>query len=141
MRILGHGRSYLELSSKTLYESDFVESIVRFSNDIFPGFECGKFAPLIESPYGGSRPDLILVDRGYRTWCVVEVELEHHSLSGHVEPQIQCLANGVYDTAQVADAAVVALPHLDPQALRQLVLTAAPQMVVIVPEVRQRWRE
>ncbi len=141
MKIVGLGRTYREISSQAIYEADFVESIVGASKEIFPGFECGRFAPLVDSPYGASRPDLILVDDRYRTWCVVEVELEHHSLSGHVEPQIRCLASARYDSAEVLRAAQASLPAMNLRSLEQMLCSVPPQMVVIVPESKPRWRD
>ena len=42
------------------------------------------------------RPDLALVDRQYRFWWVIEVEIATHSLGGHVLPQVQTFVEGRY---------------------------------------------
>jgi hypothetical protein len=41
----------------------------------------------LTSEYGSKKPDLALIDRDYRAWWVVEVELAHHSLHHHVLPE------------------------------------------------------
>ena len=65
---------------------------------ILPGFSILDFSPFIIGEEGARRrPDLALVDRNYRMWAVVEVELEQHSLEHHVLPQVRTFATGCYD--------------------------------------------
>lgn len=139
MRIVDGGRVYRPLSSRAVYERDFVASVLRTADTIFPGHVVAPYEPIVDSEYGTAKPDLILVDRRLVRWSVVEVELEHHSLSGHVEPQIRVLANGRYEEHH-ASAAVRALPGLDGRGLRNLVLTQQPHVVVIAPAAKDRWR-
>jgi hypothetical protein len=138
VKIVRPGSVYRPISSLSFYESDYVASVLHIRNDIFPGFFCGPFTPLVESEHGTSRPDLVLVDERYRNWFVVEVELEHHSLSGHVEPQIRRLANGVYTDVH-AEALFNALPGTSLTDLTRLVRSTQPGVVVIVPELRASW--
>ena len=37
---------------------------------------------------GGSRPDVLLIERDYKYWCIGEVEISKHSFKGHIFPQL-----------------------------------------------------
>lgn len=138
MNIVKPGSTFRPVSSRTFYESDYVASILLVADQIFPGFHCGAFSPLVASEHGTARPDLVLIDHLYRNWFVVEVELEHHSLSGHVEPQIRRLSNGLYTAAhslQLHDM----FPDTSQTNLSRMVRSSQPEVVVIAPEIRPRW--
>lgn len=138
-QILHRGSWYQPLSSKSILESDFEQSILRYSPHLFPGFRCVPFTTLVESDYGSSKADLALVDLHFRSWVVVEVELEHHSLSQHVEPQLRRLSLGRYGEQHAGDLADAA-PDLSTERLRRLVLTVEPVFLVIVPHTPPEWQ-
>jgi hypothetical protein len=54
------------------------------------------FKPAIRSRYGTRHPDGALVAPGVREWWVVEVETHLHDVEGHVVPQLEALAEGIY---------------------------------------------
>jgi len=139
MRIISVNKDFRELSSQTFFENDYVEAILSAKEHLFPSFYCGRFSPSITSDYGTAQPDLVLIDKDLRYWLVVEVELEHHSLSGHVEPQIRRLANGYFDDSH---AMVLSnLFSLDFGDMKRLVRNLEPTILVIVPEVRRDWEK
>jgi hypothetical protein len=70
---------------------------------------------------------------------VVEVELEHHSLSQHVEPQMRRLVNGTYDDLH-AKAIHQAKPDLDLSRIIGLVRNVDPDFLVVVPKESVEWR-
>ena len=133
------GEWYEPLSSLSVTESDFEQSVIRYADSLFPGYVCAPFNELVESPHGQSRADLALVDRRYRGWVVVEVELDHHSLSRHVEPQMRRLSNGRYEDRH-AQALHRVNPFLDRLKTEVMVRSAAPEFMVIVPKETTEWR-
>ena len=81
----------IRLSEETL------EGIIRTAAPaIFPGYDYYDFRPAIRSESGTRHPDGVLLARGERKWWVVEVETHLHSVSEHIEPQLQDLATGFY---------------------------------------------
>jgi hypothetical protein len=138
VKLVTPGRTYRPVSSRSFYESDYVASILLIADEIFPGFMCSRFSPLVESEHGAARPDLVLVDKLYRNWFVIEVELEHHSLSAHVEPQIRRLSSGFYSDSHATRLHDL-LPDSSLQDLVRLLRSSQPGVVVIAPEMRQAW--
>jgi len=130
---------YEPLSSLSVTESDYEQSVIRYAENLFPGYLCVPFNELVESPHGQSRADLALIDRRYRGWVVVEVELDHHSLSRHVEPQLRRLSNGRYEDRH-AQAMCRMNSLLDPLKTEVMVRSAAPEFMVIVPREMTEWR-
>jgi hypothetical protein len=82
---------------------------------------------------------MVLVDMEYRGWTIVEAELEHHSLTRHVEPQMRRLVNGVYNDRH-ASAIARASQLIDPDRIRNLVRNTDPDFLVIVPTETLEWR-
>src|SRR5665647_377735 len=95
-RVMIDGRWFDPVSSKSLYEADYENALVEHASDLFPGYRCVPFKVLVESEYGIGKPDLALVDNEYRSWYVVEVELDTHPLKSHVEDQVRKFALGHY---------------------------------------------
>jgi hypothetical protein len=83
----------IAMSHEGLFEGLVKEEL----NRLLPDFFVVPFkAPIESTEYGTRIPDLAVVSRTLNAWCLVEVELSHHSLTGHVVPQIQCFADGKY---------------------------------------------
>lgn len=122
-----------------MYESEYEQSILRYSVDLFPGYVCVPFKATVQSDIGNVQADLVLVDRDYRGWTIVEVELEHHPLMGHVEPQMRKLINGRYTDAH-ASAIALASEDLDEERVRRLVANVPPEFLVIAPVEAPDWR-
>ena len=91
-----------------------------------------KFSPYVIGDEGlRRRPDLAIVDDNYRMWAVVEVELDRHSLEGHVIPQVKAFASGNYGAVH-ADSLYKQDDTLDLDRLRNLTLYCQPHICVIV---------
>jgi hypothetical protein len=74
-----------------------LEGIIRTAAPaIFPGYDYYDFRPAIPCGASTRHPDGALLARGERKWWVVEVETHLHSVSEHIEPQLQDLASGFY---------------------------------------------
>jgi hypothetical protein len=98
----------------------------------FPEFSVIEFKPIVIGEEGErGRPDLAIVDRAYRSWAVVEVELSRHSLSHHVRPQLETIVRCNY-RQEHADYAVSVAPHLDPEQLRNLIVSVPPEFMIVV---------
>lgn len=138
-RILIDEHWFDPLSSRSVLESEYENSIRRYAPNLFPGYHCCRFNSRVMSEEGTAQADLALIDTEYRGWAVVEVELEHHSLESHVEPQIRRLVNGDYNLGH-ADYLLSHNPELDRERLRRLVRTSEPEFLVIVPEENFVWR-
>ena len=139
MRILIDEHWFDPLSSRSVLESEYEDSIKRYSPQLFPGYLCCQFNTRVSSEEGAAHADLALIDFEYRGWTVVEVELEHHSLTMHVEPQMRRLINGEY-TSEHADFLVSQNAELDRERIRRLIRTCEPEFLVIVPEDDPDWR-
>ena len=81
-------------------------------------------SPSFSPEYGTAKPDLRLVDRELGLWWVVEVELAHHSLKGHVLPQVEILTSGHYGASE-AELLTQSIPELDSEAASDLVKGSA----------------
>ena len=113
-------------------ESHFSAIVKRELAKILPSFSILDFSPFIIGDEGARRrPDLALVDRHYKMWVVVEVELETHSLEHHVTPQIQTFTSGRYDESH-ATILCQKDPTLDPQKLCNLTTYHPPVVSVMV---------
>ena len=138
VRLLVRGEWFDSVSSEGQYESDF-ESIVPSKSDIlFPEYFALPFKIPVESENGRRIPDLVLIDRGYRHWWVVEVEMSHHSLNGHVLPQVEVFAHGRYGTDH-RDHLLAQSGFLNETALSDMIKVNQPRVLVIVNRNVPEW--
>lgn len=139
-RLLHNGRWFESLHPAALYELSFEALIAERGLDLFPDYICVRFNKLVTSELGSGRADLALIERHYRRWYVVEVELASHSLAGHVQPQIQRLA-----AARYGDDEAIWLsernPSIDARRLQRLLATAAPDLLVIANAPVPHWQQ
>ena len=113
-------------------ESDFQPVVKAELAKVLPNFSILDFSPYIIGDEGRRRkPDLALVDRSYRMWAIVEVELESHSLKNHVIPQIQAFATGDYGKSH-AEILYEKDPTLDLDRLCNLTVYTLPTILVVV---------
>jgi len=139
-RLLKKGAWYDPVPAESLYEADFEMAILQHAEALFPGLHCCRFKALVESTdYGKGRPDLALIDREYRCWWVVEVELDNHSFNSHVEGQVRKFATGVYTDDHV-DALMREIPSLNRDRLADMMLGEPPQVLVLVTDDVPEWR-
>ena len=138
-RILANGKWHEPISSRSILESEYEQSIFRYADNLFPGYWCLAFNELIESKYGSVKADMVLIDEQYRGWTVIEAELEHHSFSRHVEPQMRKLVNGKYGQEH-ANAILRVKPDLEHNRLKVLIKNSDPDFLVVVPKSDQHWK-
>jgi hypothetical protein len=140
-RLLVRGEWYDAVSSSALYEEDFEALLAHHGGTLYPDFHLVPFKCTVQTEDGRSaRADLALIDRTYRDWWIVEAELAHHSLSGHVLPQIRTLADAVYSSREAAYLARQ-LTSLDAARLAEMMKGRQPRVLVIVNAARPDWVE
>lgn len=121
-----------------MYEGDFESLLLAHASELYPQFWMVPFKKTVTSDYGNAQADLALIDHLYRAWWVVEVELSTHSLSGHVEPQVSCLATAEYGPDE---ASYLARKNaaLDPRRLTAMMLGEQPRVLVLVNDAKPDW--
>lgn len=140
MRLLSNQDWFEPVASEGQYESDFENLVVTRAAWLFPDHHVVPFKIHVESEEGRKIPDLALVDRRYRRWWVVEVEMAHHSLSHHVIPQVEIFARGKYGQ-QHCDYMVEKCTWLDKSALADMIKGAQPRVLVVVNQSVPDWIE
>ena len=138
MRLLVKEEWFETVSSEGEYESDFESIVLSKSSILFPEYYTLLFKMPVESENGRRIPDLVLVDRKYRHWWVVEVEMAHHSLNGHVLPQVDVFTHGKYGEEH-KEYLIARSKALDPTALADMIKGAQPRVLVIVNRNVPNW--
>jgi hypothetical protein len=138
MRLLVGGELYDPLASEALLERQYGRIIEQRASLLFPEYLMVPFTPVLESDHGRAQPDYALIHVEYRTWWVVEIELSHHSLEGHVLPQVAVFANASYAERE-ADLLAGADARLDRVRLLDMVKGEPPKILVIADESRSLW--
>lgn len=87
------GSKFALIESNSWSEDYFETVIMNFAEAIFPHHFCFPFKHDLFYLGEKVRPDLILIDKNYRDWWLVEVELEHHSWFAHIQNQINKILN------------------------------------------------
>ncbi len=140
MRLLGDTEWFEPLSSEGQYEADFEGIVTSRAGVLFPEYFALPFKKAVHSEHDSRVPDLALIEKGYRSWWVVEIEMAHHSLYGHVLPQVQTFANGKYETEHI-EYLVSRSKALDASAATDMVKGSQPGVLVIVNKDCPSWIE
>ena len=140
MRLLLNGEWFDAVSSEGQYEAEFEELILSRASSLFPDYHVVPFKISVESEDGRKTPDLALIERSYRYWWVVEVEMAHHSLRGHVIPQVEVFARGRYGQEH-CDYMVGKCSGLDQNALADMIKGSQPRVLVVVNRAVPNWIE
>ena len=140
MRLLINGDWYEAISSDSQYESDFETMILNNSSTLFPEYIALPFKVRVESDHDTKIPDFALVDRQYRHWWVVEVEMAHHPLQNHVLPQIETFAAGNYGREH-AEYLARQSTVIDLDRAYDLVRGEMPRVLVVVNQSVPSWVE
>ena len=118
-------------------ESQFEEQVLRIASALMPSYAVANWKPLIRDWHGhGAKPDLAMISRDLESWYVIEVELASHSVSGHIEPQLETLRNGVYDSSLVPSLQR-AFPSEDIESLTRMV-RREPGLLCVVDQYTDR---
>lgn len=139
-RILLGDEWFEELASTSLYETEFENILFQEASRIFPEYHPVQFKCIVVSEDGDAKADFALIHKDYRSWWVVEAEMGHHSLSGHVLPQVKRLSRATYAEAEaqyICDHA----PHLDCVRVKEMIKGQQPRVLVVVNVPVPAWRE
>lgn len=137
-KLLVNGEWYESVAPESLYEADFEGILLNNAGVLFPSYFACKFKRTVHSDVGSAAADLALIDLQYRRWWVVEVELGHHRLEDHVEPQVAALSGAAYGPAEAEHLARNA-PTLDAGKLREMMRGVQPRVLVLVNEAKPAW--
>jgi hypothetical protein len=138
-RLAFDNHRYDSLASTAFLEREYERLVVQEASQLFPGLRVVTFKEPVHYEGTWKKPDLALLDPECRIWWVGEVELAHHSLNGHILPQIEVLARGDYGDRH-ATALARAAPDIDPARIRAMLRGAPPIVAVIVNEPVPEWR-
>jgi hypothetical protein len=137
-KILVNDTWYEPIESASLYEMEFRRVLLQRSLSVFPGYRPVPFGKTVQSEFDSARADYALIADNYGEWWVVEVEMGHHSLEGHIIPQVQTLV-----TARYGDDIATYLLQKDATLARQkiedLLRGRPPRVLVVVDRPRPNW--
>ena len=138
MRLLVNDDWYDTISSEGQFEADFRNIVLCHAPSLFPDYYALPFHVRVESEEGAKIPDLVLVDRQYRHWWIVEIELAHHSLHSHVIPQVRVLSQGNYGQRH-SDYLTRKYAALDSVAISDMMKGAQPRVLIVVNQSVPGW--
>ncbi len=142
LRLLINNEWFEPLSSEAQYESDFESIVVSHAALLFPEYHTIPFRARVESEAGVKIPDLVLIDKRYRHWWIVEIEMAHHSLAGHVLPQVEVFAEGRYGSEHAEYIAThSSSAAIDSALIRDMIKGAQPRVLVVVNQTMLSWVE
>ena len=138
MRLYADGEWYDSSDPAAFPESSFEDFLIQESARIFPGYFVGLFKPRLYAPGGGVEPDLVFIDRRYRSWHIVEVERADHPLDQHVIPQVTKISDARI-TRDHGEQIARQLPQAERSRVVQLVEEVPHQTTVIVNAPAPGW--
>lgn len=98
----GH-RRYIRISPESLYETPLQSIVDRNLRSIFPDYFGGRFEPYLRTIAGDVKPDLVMARNDLNGWALIEVESDHHSVYGHILPQLSKLARASANERLIQD--------------------------------------
>ena len=139
-RILSRGSIFYEIGTHSIFEETYEKMLLQFSAELFPDHFCIEFKGELDVPRQNNvKPDLVLIDKMYQEWVLVEVEVARHSWSGHVGDQIERL-----ELASLPNRGLEKLlskePSLDARRTELLVRSQL-QRVLVVCNDSPRWQD
>jgi len=137
-RVLLKDAFFEELAPGSMLETDFESIVLNKGNLIFADFFVVPFKPTVLSDDDSAKPDLALIERSYREWWVVEVELGKHSFKGHVLPQVRTLARASYGEDE-AKLLCAKCPELELPRVLDMVKGKQPRVLVVVDAEEREW--
>ena len=129
-----------ELASTSLYESEFEKLLFQEAHRLFPEYHPVPFKTIVLSEDGDAKPDFALIHKEYRSWWVVEAEMGHHPLEGHVIPQVRRLSRAIYQDAE-ADYLCEQSSSLDSVRVTEMIKGEQPRVLVVVNVPVPGWKE
>ena len=133
--------TFFRFSVADMAESEFEKIVLNSLASWLSEFFCFKFKYLIHSDdHGSAKPDLLLIDREYRQWHIVEIELVRHPLHSHVIPQVKVFKDSRYGPS-FAKKIHSAMPSLDLSKLEAMLRGDPPEVIVIADAFVPEWKK
>lgn len=141
-RILYNQEWFEEIASNGYYETEFETILQDQAARLFAQYYFVPFKTPVTSDLDADirKPDFALVHRAYRSWWVVEVELAHHSLKGHVFPQVRTLSRARYGVSEATYLCRQA-PSLCKNKVMEMFKGDQPRVLVIVNSPIDGWAD
>jgi len=140
-KLFHRGLEYFRKSWNNEYE--FEQFIFSRITEIFPHLDCYKFKVDIYSDEHDRimRADLLLVDKNYSTYSVVEVELITDTIS-HVKKQAEVFSSANYNMKMV-ESLCQNNPQIDSVRLLDLFTYQRPEVLILLNDNRisEKWKE
>jgi hypothetical protein len=136
-KVLFENKWYEEVAPSGVYESVYEAMIKAHAEQLWPRFHPVHFKASVYAGVAGVRADLVLIERNYSEWWVVEVEMSHHSLSSHVLPQTRKLASASY--LNEAEKLCEGCSKLELSKVKKLLKENQPGVLVIVNKPCPEW--
>lgn len=112
--------------------------ILQLADSALPGWIVRKWKKRVYTPDGrGAEADILMVAEDMSDWVVVEVELGHHSITHHIEDQLERLASAEYGAHLIPSLAEFGLSEAE----LRMVTKNPPGFLCIVDEWSARLRD
>lgn len=129
------------------YESEFEKTLKAHIEEVFPDYITISYKKKITAENREPKiPDLAMINRDYRDWWIVEVELADHDFFTHVIPQVEVFANAELNAYETTDYIIRKIaeeekPAVDRNRLLSLIRNENPKVLVIVDEPKPEWEK
>jgi hypothetical protein len=137
-KILLDNRWFEEVAPTGTYESVYEALIKAHAVQLWPRFHAVNFKATVYANGEGVKPDLVLIEKDYSEWWVVEVEMAHHALESHVYPQAKKLTDAFYGDDE-AERIATTCSALDINKVKQMLKDLPPRVLVIVHKPKPDW--
>jgi hypothetical protein len=137
-KLLINGEWFYELAGTSLYETEMENILFQQASHLFSSFFLIRFKKTLFSEDGSAKADFILIDKLYRKWWIIEVEMSDHSLEGHIMPQVRVLSRSVFGEEEIKYL-LEKKPELHERELGHLVKNTPPKVLVIVNQPMPDW--
>ena len=129
---------YEPIDPGTYYEQEFEKVLIQRSSAIFPEYFSVPFKKTVSSEYDSAKADYALIEKKYREWWIIEVELSNHSLSGHVLPQVETLVKAQYGSEE-AEYLASKSDQLELNLLYNMMKGLTPRVLVVLDRPMPKW--
>ncbi len=138
-KLLCNSEWYFRVSSSSYYEVDFEALLLEQAEILYPEYFMVDFKTAVSSDHGVAKPDMALIEREYRRWWIVEIELAHHPRS-HAVRQVEVFATANYGLKE-AEYLKQHNPSLHLGMLTDMMKGAPPGVLVIVNGLKPKWAD
>lgn len=137
-KVLVGNKWYEEIAPSGVYESVYEAMVKAHAAQLWPRFHPVHFKANVYAGADGVRADLVLIERNYSEWWVVEVEMAHHPFESHVLPQTRKLAIANYGVEE-AEKLCAACSKLELPKVKAMIKEYQPRVLVVVNKPRPEW--